>query len=245
MISHLTHAPNYTQKTTIQQLSNSTRYPAEGNGETKEKSFSDILTLTERGRAAAESEAPKKAAPSAISERITGKWNINIDLDSYFSNTPSTTGFLNTSDLPPLLMPSEQNINAITEHVSKRFKQLLEDYNIPSAPEKITFDNEGKMQIPIDYPYANELNNALEENTGIGRELRALNGISSHAAAIQERMPFIEAMGKASSKVETDRIIAKYSHLLHDNHSYKSMALIFSDQGDVSVTADGKPIKFD
>jgi len=41
------------------------------------------------------------------------------------------------------------------------------------------------------------------------------------AAAIQERMPFIEEMGEASSKVEIDKIIAKYSHLLHDNHSYK------------------------
>ena len=244
MITNLTHALNYTQQTAIQQLSNSTRSPAEGNSETKENSFGAILTLTEKGKAAAESEAPEKAAPSAISEMVTDKGNINIDLDSYFSNTPSTTGFLNANDLPPLLMPSEQNINALTEHASKRFKQLLEDYNIPSAPDKITFDNEGKIQMPIDYPYANELNDALEENTGVGRELRTLNAISSHAAEIQERMPFIEEMGKASSKAETDRIIAKYSHLLNDNHSYRSMALMFSDQGDVSVTANGKPIKF-
>jgi len=244
LITNLTHTQNYTQQTTLQQLSNSSRSPAEGNGETKESSFGTTLTLTERGKAAAESKAPEKATPSAIAEMVTDKGNINIDLDSYFSNTPSTTGFLNINDLPPLLMPSEQNISALTEHVSERFKQLLEDYNIPLAPDKITFDNEGKMQIPIDYPYANELNEALEENTGIGRELRSLNAISSHAAAIQERMPFIKEMGEASSKVETDRIIAKYSHLLHDNHSYKSMALMFSDQGDVSVTADGKPIKF-
>jgi len=244
LITNLTHAPNYTQQTTLQQLSNSSRSPAEGNDETKKNSFGTILTLTEKGKAAAKSETPEKAAPSAIAEMVTGKGNINIDLDSYFSNTPATTGFLNINDLPPLLMPSEQNINALTEHVSERFKQLLEDYNIPSAPDKITFDNAGKMQIPIDYPYANELNDALEENTGISRELRTLNAISSHASAIQERMPFIKEMGEASSKVETDRIIAKYSHLLHDNHSYKSMALMFSGQGDVSVTADGKPIKF-
>jgi len=244
LITNLTHTQNYTQQTTLQQLSNSSRSPAEGNGETKESSFGTTLTLTESGKAAAESKAPEKSAPSAIAEMVTDKGNINIDLDSYFSNTPSTTGFSNLNDLPPLLMPSEQNISALTEHVSERFKQLLKDHNIPSAPDKITFDNEGKMQIPIDYPYANELNDALEENTGIGRELRSLNAISSHAAAIQERMPFIKEMGEASSKVETDRIIAKYSHLLHDNHSYKSMALMFSDQGDVSVTADGKPIKF-
>jgi len=244
VITSSTHAPNHTQQTTIQPLPNPSKSPAEGSGTTKENSLETTLTLTEKGKAAAKSEAPEKAASSAIVEMVTGKGNIKIDLDSYFSNTPSTAGFSNINDLPPLLMPSEQNINALTEHVSGRFKQLLEDYNIPSAPEKITFDNEGKMQIPIDYPYANKLNNALEENPGIGRELRTLNAISSHAAAIQEHMPFIEEMGEASSKVEIDKIIAKYSHLLHDNHSYKSMALIFSTEGDVSVTADGEPIKF-
>ncbi len=241
MINNLAHVANYTEQAPRHLPPNPASPSTAANGTTKEGRFADILTLTDKAKAAAETDEAAKPAPPAM---MTDKGRMNIDLDSYFSNTPPSTGFFNLNELPPLLMPSAENINALTEHVSTRFKQLLADYDIPSAPEKITFDNAGKMQVPIDYPYANELHGALEENIGMGRELRALNALSSHAAAIQERMPFIEEMGNASSKAETDRIIAKYSHLLSDNNSHKSMALIFSSEGDVSVTADGEPIKF-
>jgi len=244
MINNLAHTTNYTQQTTIQQHSNAARPATQVNSTSKDNSFASILTLTENGKAATKSKIPVTSDPSATSEMLTNKGNLKIDLDSYFSNSPTSTGFLNVNDLPPLLMPSAQNINALTEHVSTRFEQMLADYSIPSAPEKITFDNEGKMQVPIDYPYANELNQALEENTGIGRELRTVNALSSHYVEIQERMPFIEEIGNATSKAEIDRIIAKYSHLLHDNNSYKSIALIFSKKGNLSVTADSEPIKF-
>jgi len=241
VINNLAHAANYTEQATRQLPSNTASPSTAANGTTKEGRFADILTLTDKGKSAAETDEAAKPAPPAM---MTDKGRMNIDLDSYFSNTPPSTGFFSLNELPPLLMPSAENISALTEHVSTRFKQLLADYNIPSAPEKITFDNAGKMQVPIDYPYANELHGALEENIGMGRELRTLNALSSHAAAIQERMPFIEEMGNASSKAETDQIIAKYSHLLSDNNSHKSMALIFSSEGNVSVTADGEPIKF-
>jgi len=228
----------------IKQRSNTARLDTQDNHSTNKISSSPTFTLSERGQAAVQSDTQSNPYTSATSELLTNKGRMNIDLDNYFSNTPSSTGFLDQNNLPPLLLPSVQNVNAISEHASTRFKQLLEDYNIPSAPEKITFDNEGKMQIPIKYPYANELNHALEENTGMARELRSLHAISSHAAEIQERMPFIEEMNNASSKAETDSIIAKYSHLLYDNNSYKSIALLFSSEGDVSVTANGEPIKY-
>jgi len=244
MINNLAHSTNYTQQTTIQQQSNTARPATQVNSTSNDNSFAAILTLTESGKAAAKSEISISSDPPATSEMLTNKGNLKIDLDSYFSNNPTTTGFLNVNDLPPLFMPSAQNINTLTEHISTRFKQMLADYNISSAPEKITFDNEGNMQIPIDYPYADELNQALEENTGISRELRTVNALSSHYVEIQERMPFIEEMGNATSKAEIDRIIAKYSHLLHDNNRYKNMALIFSKEGSLSVMANGEPVKF-
>ena len=175
---------------------------------------------------------------------FTDKGNIDVDLDNLFSNDPNSTGFKSIGDLPPLLLPSSENIKAMSSHVSGRFKQMLAEYNIPSAPEKMTHDNQGKMHLPADYPYADELNQALEENPGIARELSTVNALTSHYVAIQERMPFIEEMGNASSQAETDKVIAKYSHLLHDNHSYKSLALMFSQDGDLSITADGEPVKF-
>jgi len=210
--------------------------------------FSEMLSEAQGKSIAAKSaeqgQIPIQSTESIKPVMVTDKGNIAIDLDSYFSNESVSTGFLNLDELPPFFMPSAQNIKALSEHVSVRFKAMLSDYNIPSAPDKITYDNAGKMQIPVDYPYANELNQALKENPGINRELSTINALSSHYVAIQERMPFIEAMGQANSQAEKDFLIAKYSHLLQDNHSYKSLALLFSKEGDLSVTVDDKPVKF-
>ena len=242
MMDNSIHTQNYIQKATTQYYSNIARPTSQARSASKENAAATIVTLTEGDKEAARRDAYSN--PSSNVTMFTDKGNVKVDLDSYFSNDSSSTDFLHVNNFPPLLLPSAQNISALTEHVSTRFKQLLEDYNIPSAPDKITFDTKGKPQTPIDYLYADELNHALKENPGVSRELRTLNGISSHAAEIQERTPFVEEMGNASSKAETDRIIAKYSHLLHDNHRYKSMALIFTEEGDASVTADGEPIKF-
>lgn len=236
---------NYSQSSIVQNQATIAHSATKELNKDKANSFADILALTNNAQAETPLAKPTNTPnPASTKEMLTGKGTQNIDLDSYFSNKPISAGFLSINDLPPILLPSAQNIKAITEHVSTRFTQLLADYNIPSAPEKITFDTAGKMQIPIDYPYTTELNQALEENTGVARELQTLNAISSHAAEIQDRMPFINEMADASSKSARDRIIAKYSHLLHDNHSYKSMALVFSKEGAVSVTADGKPLEF-
>ena len=242
MIDNSIHTQNYIQKATIQYPSNVARPTSQVNSASKETAAATIATLTEAGKTAAKQDVYSN--PSSNVTMLTNKGNVKVDLDSYFSNDPGSKGFSNANDFPPLLLPSAQNISALTEHVSTRVKQLLDDYNIPSAPGKITFDTKGKMQTPINYAYSDELNQALEENPGLARELRTLNGISSHAAEIQEHMPFIEEMGNASSKAETDRITAKYSHLLQDNHSYKNMVLIFSKEGHTSVTADGELIKF-
>jgi hypothetical protein len=209
--------------------------------------FAEILSKTHEGNAAAKTAI---STPVTIPDEsfkpvmVTDKGNIEINLDHYFSNEQGSIGFLNINELPPILLPSAQNIEALTEHVSTWFKQMLAEYNIPSAPNKITFDNQGKMHIPIDYPHANELNRALEENPGIKRELSTVNALSGHYVEIQARMPFIEEMGRATSQAVKDQIIAKYSHLLHDNHDYQSLALVFSKDGDVSVTADGELVKF-
>ena len=139
-------------------------------------------------------------------------------------------------------MPSAQNIKALSEHVSIRFQEMLVDYNIPFAPNKITYDNQGKIQVPMDYPYINELNQALKENEGIGRELSTVSALSSHYIERQKQMPFIDEIGQYSSQVEKERVIAKYNHLLDGNPHYAALVLTFDSKGGLHVTADGKPV---
>lgn len=214
------------------------------------KIFAEILSETQGHNAPAKSAQYSTAATEGISKQSamldTNKGNVALDLDSYYSNAPpaqSYFGRVSLNDFPPLLLPSAKNIQELSNHASGKFKNMLTEYNIPVAPEKITYDNQGEMQIPADYPYTNQLKQALAENPGLDRELHDLNAITSHYVMIQERMPFTEEMNHANSQAEIDRIIQKYSHLLHDNHSYKSISLMFSEDGNLSITADGKPVQ--
>lgn len=214
------------------------------------KIFAEILSETQGHNYPSKSAQYSTVATEGISKQSamldTNKGKVSLDLDNYYSNDPpvkSHFGRFSLDDLPPLLLPSAKNIQALSNHASAKFKNMLAEYNIPAAPEKITYDNQGEMQIPADYPYAKQLKQALEENPGLDRELRDLNAITSHYVMIQERLPFSEEMSHANSQAEIDWIIRKYSHLLHDNHSYKSISLMFSGDGNLSITADGKPVQ--
>jgi len=208
--------------------------------------FSDIITDTLRKNNAIQNTQLKPQTVAEVPKTIlnTGKGNIDINIDQYFSSEGSSTSFLNINELPPLLFPSAQNIKALSTHASSRFKQLLSDYHIPSAPNTMTYDSAGEMQLPANYSYATELKQALKENPGLSRELSTINALSSHYVEILKRVPFTEEMSSANSQVAVNNIIAKYSHLLNDNHSYSSLALSFSREGNLSVIADGAAVTF-
>ena len=169
----------------------------------------------------------------------TSNGKIKIDIEEYF--TPQqNAGPINLKDVP-LLMPSKNNIEALKSYASDEFKTMMADYGIPEAPSKISYDAEGEIQFPADYPYTDKVKNALDENPALERAMRTASALTSHYVAIQERMPFIEAMNNAQSQAVIDMLIAKYSHLLNDNHDYQDIALAFSKDGDMSITADNKP----
>ncbi len=218
---------------------NSISQKTKAESATSSVSFADIMKNTQS------TEAIKPASHISSGDPIlnTNKGYIDVDLDEYFSNEiPKHEGPLSIDDLPPLMTPSADNILAISEHVSGRFQQLMKEYGIPEAPEKITFDGEGQMQIPLDYPYSDKLRQMMDENPGLERELQTLNALSSHYAELKKREPFIEEMSKANSQKEIDFIIQKYQHLLHDNHSYSVIELNFSPEGTVQVMADNQPL---
>ncbi len=172
----------------------------------------------------------------------TNKGDQVWDLDAqYGSEKPPRINAKSLMDVP-FLMPSADNIKALSEHSSERFKAMLEANDIPKAPEEIKFDSEGKMVLPPDYAYADELKKALEETPGLERELRDLNALTSHYVEIQKRMPMIEAVNEANSQAEVDAILAQYQHLLTDNGNYSSIALKFAEDGTLSLSADGQPV---
>lgn len=169
----------------------------------------------------------------------TNKGYREIDLDAYFSDDPSVTGDIRDV---PFFMPSPDNISAISQHVSERLKQVMAEHGIPAAPEQITYDNEGRMHLPPDYPYAEDFRQALEDNPGLEREMRTVNALTSHYVEIQKSAPFREEYAAARTQAEADAIISKYSYLFNDNRRSSSIALEFSEDGDLRPTADGRPV---
>lgn len=225
------YSSNYqaaTENTTTQQRDTASNAKAENIAAPQETYAQQLLSTETQSVLLSQQEAYN---PNSTSQ----------ELDELFSNTPNR-GHKELGELPALLMPSAENIAAISKHVSSRFKQMLREYDIPSAPETITYNDKGKMQLPADYEYADELENALKENPGIERELSTVNALTSVYVELQKLIPFHEEYAAARSQAQIDSVINKYSHLFNGNRQYSSIALHFSNDGALSLTANENPV---
>lgn len=175
----------------------------------------------------------KSAKPSA---RVSNATN---DIDSYF--TPSAER-RELSQLPAIFLPSQENIDTLTKHVSGKFQELLARNNIPKAPSEITYGSDGRIELPGDYVYADQLKQALADDPTTERELRTLNAMASHHAAMQPSLAFAQEYGAATTQEAADAILAKYSDLFSDNRRHPKTALRFAADRSLTVTADGKPV---
>lgn len=135
----------------------------------------------------------------------------------------STTGRKGPVDLRKInvLLPTADNIDALAQHSSLRFKQMLSDYNIPEGPNQISYDSGGNTIIPMDYPYKNELEKALQDNEGLAEELRTVAALASHYVGMQQ------AASNAGSKYGPD----------------SQISLKFTSEGGLSVMVDGEYYK--
>ncbi|MBI4986993.1 MAG: hypothetical protein HZC24_17015 [Rhodocyclales bacterium] len=140
--------------------------------------------------------------------------------------------------LPPL--PTQKNVDALRHHISAAMPGFLSRNGIPSAPASISYDTAGKMQLPADYAYADQFRAALAQDPALERELSTVNALASHVAELNKLIPFQKEMAAATSQSAADAIVAKYSYLFSGNHHYDSIALAFTPNGELSVTADGK-----
>lgn len=189
-----------------------------------------------------QSPAPSQADGDVITLN-TDRGSVGIDLNGYFSGD-GVSGSLGGKTLPPLLLPSADNIQALAKDVSGQFKSLLTEYGISSAPAQITYDSEGQIQFPSGYAYSDDLKQALDENPAIAKELQTVNALTSHYVELQKSLPFIEEYSQAQSKPEAQAVIAKYKSLFEGGSHYSHIALTFSDSGDLGLTAHGNPIEF-
>lgn len=166
-------------------------------------------------------------------EMDTNQGHSKINLDEYLTPKPHS-GPVDLKDIP-LLLPTAHNIDTLSKYSEAKFKDLLQQYNLPSPPATIEFDGEGKLVMPADYPHAAELREALEENPGTENALRTTAALASHYAGIMEGQAFRDEMSTARSQADQDRIVQKYSYLFDDNRPQAQIVLAFLDDGSMLV----------
>lgn len=207
--------------------------------------YSDSVSISQDARkllsTQSKSTVPPRTTATAVFDTDQGSKNVNID--DYFSTGGSTNEapFL-LQELPPLLLPTKSNIETLTNHISTTFSQFLSTNNIPSAPSSITYDREGQIQLPSDYAYAPELEQALADNPKMARELQTVHALSSHFVEMRKSYSFQQEYAATKTEAAGKAVVDKYSYLFTDNRDYSTIALYFKENGSLSISVDGKPL---
>ena len=144
--------------------------------------------------------------------------------------------------MPPLLLPSPANIQALSDYVSQEMPGFLAANGIPEAPASVSYDRYGQLQLPADYPYAEQFKVALAEAPALARSMQTAAALTSHQVEMQKSLPFHEEYTAAASSAEAAAVVAKYAWLFADNRPAAQIALQFSADGRMSLSADGKPV---
>ena len=209
---------------------------ASANPTAASATIADRVSISPAARARLAGETD--AAGAATASYDTDQGTQELDIDAYF--TPPAGGYLGA--LPPLLLPTRNNIDALSQHISAAMPQFLAKHGIPSAPASVGYDNQGQIQLPADYPYAEKFKQALADEPAMAREMSTVNALTSHMMAMEKSLAFQQEYAAASTKAEIDAVVAKYGELLSGHQRPATIALHFSATGGMSLTADGKPI---
>ncbi|MEJ2632306.1 MAG: hypothetical protein P8011_10925 [Acidihalobacter sp.] len=190
--------------------------------------------------ASTQSSLPRASSGSdAKAEFDTTKGTTELDIESYFA--PQANQHV-TLDSVPLLLPSQKNINALSDYISAHMPGFLADNGIPAPPANITYDTAGQIQLPADYPYSAEFKQALENNPVMERTLHTTYALTSHMVEMNKSIPFQREYAAATSQAQIDAVIAKYQYLFSTNRHYDKIALNFTANGILSITHDSKPL---
>lgn len=207
--------------------------------------FATVLAATQSADAASATASATVSTPSDASGGIlldTSAGKQTIDPADYFTPQPER-GANSFRSLPPLLLPSVENVQALSSDASAKLKTILAENNIPAGPATITYDAYGQIQLPADYAYAERFKHALAANPAVERELSTANALASQFAAMQPSLSYMREYEAAGSQSAADAVTMKYSYLFNDQRPVPKIELDFSPDGKLTVTADGKPLQ--
>ncbi|RRS07928.1 hypothetical protein EAG18_14685 [Pseudoalteromonas sp. J010] len=216
-----------TQAATLNQSAHRKQHSAQSN-------FATVLSV-----AHADSESNEgKAATSSNSyyTMMTNEGKTALNLDNHFkaaANVPGSTALTKAV----LILPTKQNVDNLSAYSEMKVKALLAEHDIPFPPKSITFDDEGKLVLPKDYKYKDELIAAFEAKPEVLNAVRATIGIASQYQGLMESQPFRDEMAMAKDEQARKAILKKYSYLFDENRPHPQTILSFLEDGRMSVVS--------
>jgi hypothetical protein len=202
--------------------------------------FADTVTISPAARDLFATQSASSSAPSVAPTAVfdTDQGRVEINIDEYFS--PPAAG--SNAELPPLLMPTQENIDALSKHLSAVFPKFLADNGIPYAPPSISYNNEGQPEFPADYPYGEPLKKALQDTPSMAKEIATTYALADTKAALDDAMTFQQEYRQASSQNAVQSVIAKYADLLAGSNRSSLIAMGFTPDGQISIAAAGQTL---
>lgn len=207
--------------------------------------FADTVSISQAARSlfAAQVAAAQpalssgaSAAPTAVFD--TDKGRVELNFDDYFS--PPARGL--SAELPPLLMPTQENIDALSKHLSAVFPKFLADNSIPYAPASISYDQQGQPEFPADYPYGEQLKKALQDSPSMAREIATTYALADTKAALDDAMKFQQEYRQASNQKAIEAVVARYADLLAGSNQAPLISMGFTSDGQLRIAAAGQPL---
>lgn len=134
------------------------------------------------------------------------------------------------SGLPPLILPTRENVQKLSAALSDSLNELLSEAGISPEPA-VEFDVNsytGKVSVKESRPDAQKIAELLKKNPDIELQIHNIAAISSHVVAIAQ------AMGARSAQ----NAAAKYASIYNEQNKVTDFSLIFNG-ANVQVNANG------
>lgn len=151
----------------------------------------------------------------------------------------STQG-ISLSELPPLMLPTRENVRKLSFELSADLKNLFAQAGINPNPA-VEFDVDsytGKVSVKANRPEAQQIAELIKKHPDVEMKIHNIAALSSHVVAMGAAMEADTAYRAAQGAAEENAVIAKYSSVYSGQSRVTDFSLIF-DGSDVQVNADG------
>ncbi|HZW26774.1 MAG TPA: hypothetical protein VFF26_14945 [Gallionella sp.] len=146
------------------------------------------------------------------------------------------------AELPPLLLPTRENVQKLSNELSADLKNLFNGAGIDPKPE-VEFEVDsytGKVSVKNNRPDAQKIAELIKNNPDIEMKIHNVAALSSHVVAMGPAMEADAAYRAANSEAEIRNVVAKYASVYSGYVKVTDFSLSFNGS-DLQVNADGAP----